>query len=99
MRPAANGGCERSHRVINSLLAKVISERQTDWTQYLPYVTFCYNSCVNRATNYSPFFLMFLREPVYNIDIVLENPSVERSQSNPEAVAKINGEWTHALRV
>ena len=36
-------------------MAKVISINQRDWSEYLGYVTFCYNATVHR---FSPFFLM-----------------------------------------
>lgn len=54
--PSTNGAIERFHRVLNTLLAKVIKESQKDWSTWISYVTFCYNATVHSATGFSPFF-------------------------------------------
>jgi len=57
-RPQTSGVIEVWHRVLHSMMAKVISTNQRDWSEYLDYVTFCYNATVHSATGFSPFFLM-----------------------------------------
>jgi hypothetical protein len=52
----------------------VISERQNDWSDYVSYVTFCYNASVHSATNFSPHFLMTGREPRWTVDLCLGLP-------------------------
>jgi len=74
--PATNGCIERYHRVLNSLLAKVISENQKDWSRWVSYVTFCYNSSPHSSTGFAPHFLMTGQEPRWNIDFVLNNVDV-----------------------
>jgi transposase InsO family protein len=74
--PATNGCIERYHRVLNSLLAKVISENQKDWSRWASYVTFCYNSSPHSSTGFAPHFLMTGQEPRWNIDFVLNSVDV-----------------------
>jgi len=60
--PSCNATCERMHRTLNSLLGKVISERQTDWDEHLPYVAAALRASPSESTNYSANMLMFGRE-------------------------------------
>jgi hypothetical protein len=53
------------------MLAKVISANQSDWHEFVPYVTFCYNACTQVSTGFSPYFLFHGREPKWNIDFIL----------------------------
>ena len=55
-RPQTSGVIEVWHKVLNSLMAKIISESQRDWSKFVNYVTFSYNATVHSATGYSPFF-------------------------------------------
>jgi len=68
--PACNAACERMHRTLNSLLGKVVSDRQTDWDDHLPYVSAALRASRSEATGYSPNFLMFGREVNTPADIV-----------------------------
>jgi len=60
--PACNAACERMHRTLNSLLGKVVSDRQNDWDDHLPYVAAALRASPSEATGYSPNFLMYGRE-------------------------------------
>lgn len=37
---------------------------QTDWDEYLPHVTFAYNTSKQESTKFLPFMLDYGREPV-----------------------------------
>ena len=60
--PSCNATCERMHRTLNSLLGKVVSERQTDWDEHLPYVAAALRASPSESTSYSANMLMFGRE-------------------------------------
>jgi len=60
--PACNAACERMHRTLNTLLGKVVSDKQNDWDEHLPYVAAALRSTRSEATGYSANFLMFARE-------------------------------------
>jgi len=64
-------------------MAKVVAENQTDWSQCLPYVTFCYNCTIHSATGFAPHFVLTGMNPRWNIDLLLsdkahETPSVHQ---------------------
>ena len=71
-RPVANAAIERVHRTINAVFAKTIKEHQRDWHEQAKYVCFAYNTAKHTSTTFSPFFLVFLREPRVGIDLFLE---------------------------
>ena len=94
-RKASTNGCvERLHRTLNAILAKVVDESQHDWPSLVSYSTFCYNICEHSATGLSPFYVMYGREPHWNIDLLLHNIE-DRVQSVPRYTADV----VHRLRL
>jgi len=67
------------------MFAKCVNENQKDWTVWLPYVTFCYNTAEHVSTEFPPFFLYFGRMPEWSIDLAL--PKTQGSESVPEYAA------------
>jgi hypothetical protein len=74
LKPSTNGKVERFHRTFNGMLAKAVNEAQTDWSDHVRYLTFCYNTCCHASTGLSPHFLMTGHEPRRFVDFCLENP-------------------------
>lgn len=74
------GGCERNHRVFNEYMRSYINDTRTDWDEWIPYYSFCYNTTPSVYHDYTPFELLFGRkaeipskltasiEPVYDMD-------------------------------
>lgn len=54
--PQTNGLCDRFNRTLADLISQYVSSDHRDWDQFLPFVTFAYNSSVHETTGYSPFF-------------------------------------------
>ena len=69
--PATNGLTERFNKTLADMLAKYVSSNHKDWDEVLDYVTFAYNSAIQESTKYSPFFLLYGREPSQPSDIVM----------------------------
>ena len=70
-QPRTNGACERFHRTLNSMLAKVISKSQRDWDKHVAPVMAAYRSTVHRLTGYSPNFIVYGRENRAPVDLVI----------------------------
>ena len=87
-RPVANAAIERVHRTINVVFAKTIKEHQRDWHEQAKYVCFAYNTAKHTSTTFSPFFLVFLREPRVGIDLFLERsePGYQNTDENSDKV-------------
>jgi len=76
-RASTNGMCERFHRCLNTMLAKLISDNQRDWCDQAPIAAAAYRASLHESTGYSPNFLVFGRENRMPIDIVLNCPAAE----------------------
>ena len=72
-RPSSNGCVERVHRTINSIFVKTLNEDQRNLCDMAPYVAFAYDTAYHSSTTFSPFYLLYLREPRLPIDLALAN--------------------------
>ena len=61
--PQADGLVERMNRTLKVSLASYVEENPSKWDEYLPFVTFAYNTAKQASTGYSPFELLFGRRP------------------------------------
>ena len=60
---------ERFNQTLSHSLIKIIDETQEDWDEKLDAVLFAYRVSKQRTTGYSPFFMLYHREPRLPIDI------------------------------
>ena len=84
--PQGNSRCERVNRTILDMLSKYLSDNHSDWDKHLPLLMLGYRAQVYRSVGYSPFYLMFGREPRLPIDSELEVPHAVRAKSAAEYV-------------
>ena len=69
--PQSNTYAERPHRTMVDCLAKV--SHKDDWDVYVPSFTAAYNSSVSAGRKYSPFFLLYHRDPTVPLDTLLRD--------------------------
>lgn len=60
--PQTDGLVERYNRTLKEGLAIYVEEDPLTWDEYLPFVTFAYNTSKHASTGYSPFKLMYGRD-------------------------------------
>ncbi len=68
---AGNGQCGHFNRTLHSLLRALPASRKRDWVVCLPQDLFRYNTNLHQATDESPHFLMFGKEPWLPVDFLL----------------------------
>ena len=83
IQPITTGGyqpqalpVERFHRFLNGSMTTLAAKFGEDWTTYLPAVVFAYNSSVTVSTGYSPYALLFGRNPRFIEDTAIVHGSV-----------------------
>lgn len=70
--PQTDGLVERFNKTLASMLAMYINKKHNDWDVFLPSATFAYNTAKQESTQFSPFYLLYAREPSFPIDTVLQ---------------------------
>ena len=63
-RPQSNGTIERANGTLKRMLKACLEEdSDREWDELLPWVLYAYRTSVHSSTGFSPFFLLFGREP------------------------------------
>ena len=71
--PQTNGLDERFNQTLQRSLLKLVHEDESKWDRYLDSVLFAYRTSKQASTKYSPFYLMYGREPRLPIDLIVTN--------------------------
>ena len=69
--PAGNGQTERFNRTLLNLLGTCTQEQKVEWRKFINPVVHAYNCTKHSSTGYSPFHLMFGRNPRLPVDLIL----------------------------
>ena len=69
--PMGNGLSERFNRTLLSMVGTLTSKKKKAWPKYLPDLVMAYNSATHDSTGYSPYFMMFGRQPRLPVDIAM----------------------------
>ena len=69
--PQSNGACERMNQTLLKMLRSLPEEDKSRWPEKLNKMIHAYNCSPHSSTGYSPFFLMFGREPKLPIDMLV----------------------------
>ena len=67
--PQINGQCERFNGTLLNILGTLTPEQKKDLKSQVPALVHAYNCTRNAATGFSPYFLLFGREPRLPVDV------------------------------
>ena len=69
--PQANGLVERLNHTLADMLSMYVNSNHTDLDCFVPYITFAYNTSVQRTTGRTPFYLVYGREARLPLEAML----------------------------
>ena len=67
--PQTNGQCEHFNSTLLNMLGTLTPEQKKDWKSHVPAMVHAYNCTRNAATGFSPYYLLFGREPRLPVDV------------------------------
>eukprot|EP00253_Pinus_taeda_P012481 PITA_12481 len=70
--PHANGQVESSNKIIETILTKNFASHRCDWAARLPEALWAYRTTWRSTTGYSPYQLMFGKQPIFPIEFEIQ---------------------------
>jgi hypothetical protein len=67
--PKTNGQVERMNHTLEIIISMYITDEQTNRDEKIQFICFAYNTDRQESTGFSPFFLLYGREPNLPVDI------------------------------
>ena len=91
---------ERVHREIKAALLALAADKPNTWDAYIPSILYAIRISINRSTGFSPFQLMFGRDPIDDLDSLFPYPRQELEMfSRPEYFKKLQTEMHQAFQM
>ena len=85
--PQGNGQPERFNRTLLTMLGTLPLDSKKRWEDWVSNLTQAYNSSPSRVTGFSPYYLMFGREPHILVDQIFD---ITYPETSPSTAKKYN---------
>ena len=86
--PQTDGLVERFNKTLKAMLRKVLKGEKRDWDRMLPYVLFAYREVPQATVGFSPFELLYGRDPRGPLD-VLRAEWIEKSETDVDVLSYV----------
>ena len=94
-----NGQCERFNSTLINMLGTLPKEKKSEWKNHIGTLVHAYNCTQNSATGFSPYYLMFGRQPCLPVDVALGlapcTPSWSQTLQNLFKSLREHTKWAH----
>ena len=97
--PMGNGQCERFNRTLLEMLGTLEPKQKSDWRSYVAPLVHVYNCTKHETTRFSPYFLLFGREPRMAIDLLMPPSDAEPAKSYSAYIADLRKRMQHAQEI
>ena len=94
--PMGNGQCERFNRTLLEMLGTLEPAQKSDWKSYVAPLVHVYNSTRHDTTGFSPYYLLFGREPRLPIDLFLPRHETTSKTSYSGYIAALRKRMKYA---
>ena len=97
-RPQGNAQCERFNRTLIGMLGTIQVDSKKEWQEWVSAMTHAYNCTVSKTMGYSPYFLMYGREPQLPIDKEFSLPTNREAVNVDSYVERLLNKIDYAFR-
>ena len=80
--PQTDGLVERFNQTLKQMLRQLITGEGRDWNKLLPYILFAYREVPQASTGFSPFELLYGRDPRGPLDVLKEGLAKDNPEGN-----------------
>ena len=80
--PQTDGLVEHFNQMLKQMLRRLITGEGWNWNKLLPYVLFAYREVPQASTGFSPFKLLYGRDPQGLLDVLKEGWAQEKPEGN-----------------
>ncbi len=94
-----NGMCERFNSTLMNMLGTLETEQKRDWKTHIGPLVHAYNATKHDSTGFSPFYLMFGREPRLPVDVALGNEHLQTEKSYGKFVESLREKLNEAYQI
>ena len=94
----ANGLVERLNKTLATMLSMYVDDSHEDWDEFLGFVAFAYNTSRQESTGYSPFMLVYGREPVIPTDLITATGPEQIQQTGADELLRTMGRLREEVR-
>ena len=92
----SNGQVERFNHTLLDMLGTLDPDQKANWKKYVPSLVHAYNCTRHESTGYSPFYLMFGRNPRLPVDLVFRRKEENNEESYPDYIKGLKGQLEYA---
>ena len=94
--PMGNGQVERFNQTLLNMLGTLEPAQKADWKKYVPALTHAYNATRHESTGFTPYFLMFGRNPRLPVDLVFRRKGQDDGKSYTDYVDSLKKQLEYA---
>ena len=84
--PQGNGQCQHFNSTLISMIAPLEARDKSHWRDFVPALVYIYNCMCNKATQFSPYFLMFCQKPKLPLDLLFRLQMEKQNTKSHEQV-------------
>ena len=92
--PEGKGQVERFNATLLSMLRTLPENHKTKWASHVSKLVHAYNATRNEATGFSPFYLLFGREPTLPIDTIFQKTANAHIKNHSDYARQ----WQRAMK-
>lgn len=94
--PMGNGACERFNRTLIRMLGTLPSDKKRNWPKHIGMLVLAYNATPHDSTGFSPFYLLFGRQPRLPVDHLFNRES--KSKQTEDVREALRWAWSEASK-